>query len=308
MNSFNNKKKAVFENDKIATSMYRPFCKQYLYYGEKMIHRRGQMNDIFCKDNLAIVTTGINVTKDFSLQMVNGFVDSELNAHCECFPLYYYTQQAQGSLLNLDGESEFERHDGVSDWILNQAHERYENKAITKEDIFYYVYGFLHCPNYRETFANDLRKSLPKIPLVEKADDFWAFSKAGRELAELHLNYETVQPLECVTVKESGNYDVTKMRFTKKGEVSTIIYNDSVSIDNIPEKAYNYIVNGKSAIEWIMERYQVKTDKDSGIVNDPNDWCKEKGKPRYILNLLLSVIAVSVKTVDIVEKLPKVEF
>jgi predicted helicase len=151
---------------------------------------------------------------------------------------------------------------------------------------------------------------LPRLPLVESVADFWAFSKAGRQLAELHLNYETVAPSPDVTVTgdNGGNYTVSKMRFPKKDQKETINFNSSITLGNIPAKAYEYVVNGKSAIEWIMERYQLTTHKESGIVNDPNDWAKEVGNPRYILDLLLSVINVSIQTVDIVNSLPKVDF
>jgi predicted helicase len=159
---------------------------------------------------------------------------------------------------------------------------------------------------YRGTFADDLKKSLPRIPLVESADDFWAYSRAGRVLADLHLNYENVPPLDSVTV--TGNCSdcrVTKMKFLAKDRKDTIFYNDHIRIENIPDEAYEYIVNGKSAIEWILERYQVKTDKDSGYTNDPNKYAEEIRKPSYILDLLLSVITVSVKTVEIVKGLPE---
>lgn len=148
---------------------------------------------------------------------------------------------------------------------------------------------------------------MPRIPLVEKSDDFWAFSRAGRELARLHLEYESVAPLEGVTVSgDRSNCRVAKMRFKAKGEKDTIIFNQHITVSNIPAKAYEYVVNGKAAVEWVMERYQVKTDKDSGIVNDPNLYADETGQPEYILDLLLSVIAVSVQTMDIVEELPDI--
>ncbi|MBU6331828.1 MAG: hypothetical protein KGQ80_05385, partial [Bacteroidetes bacterium] len=196
-----------------------------------------------------------------------------------------------------------------SDFILERAKQQY-GKTVTKEDIFYYVYGFLHSKEYREIFANDLKKMLPRLPLVENVKDFWAFSKAGRQLAELHLNYETVAPSPdvIVTGDDGKTYSVDKIRFPKKDQKDTIHYNSKITLSNIPEKAYEYVVNGKSAIEWIMERYAVTTHKESGIVNDPNDWATEVGNPRYILDLLLSIINVSVQTVDIVTALPKVDF
>ena len=151
---------------------------------------------------------------------------------------------------------------------------------------------------------------LPRLPLVEDVKDFWAFSKAGRKLAELHINYETVPALKGVKVSgaDSDFYTVEKMRFPKKNQKDTIHYNSKITISNIPAKAYEYVVNSKSAIEWVMERYQVTTHKENGIKNDPNDWATEVGNPRYILDLLLSIINVSVQTVEIVEGLPKVKF
>ncbi len=183
-------------------------------------------------------------------------------------------------------------------------------KNVTKEDIFYYVYGFLHSPEYRTTFTNDLKKMLPRLPLVEDVRDFWKFSKIGRQLAELHVNYELVPPHPDVKVTgaESEFFTVQKMRFPQKGQKDTILYNSRITVSNIPAEAYEYVVNGKSAIEWIMERYQITTHKESGIVNDPNDWADEVGNPRYILDLLLSVINVSVQTVEIVAGLPKTKF
>jgi predicted helicase len=206
-------------------------------------------------------------------------------------------------------EYDYIRHDAVSGFILEQAQTRY-GPRVTKEDIFYYVYGILHSPEYRNTFANDLKKMLPLLPLVEKPADFWAFSEAGRKLAELHLNYEEQEkpPEVGVTGLEHKNFTVTKMSFPAKGQKDTILYNADITISNIPTKAYEYVVNGKSAIEWVMERYAVTTHKESGIKNDPNDWAAEHNNPRYILDLLLSVITVSLKTIDIENGLSKVEW
>jgi predicted helicase len=234
----------------------------------------------------------------------------------QCFPLFYYEerQKQQRTIFDEAGENEYIRRDGVTDFILERAKKQY-GKNVTKEDIFYYVYGFLHSPEYREKFANDLKKMLPRLPLVEDVRDFWAFSKAGRKLADLHINYESVPAYPGVAVaqssddsKSSYDYKVTKMRFPKKDQKDTIIYNSKITVSNIPAKAYEYVVNGKSAIEWIMERYQITTHKESGIRNDPNDWATEVDKPSYILDLLLSIINVSVQTVDIVVGLPKVSF
>jgi len=191
---------------------------------------------------------------------------------------------------------------------------------VSKEDIFYYVYGVLHSPEYRTRFAADLKKMLPRIPLTQEAKDFQAFSAAGRELAHWHLNYETVQPWPLVEHIDRLNFDaselfqVQKMTFARptpeqkaagaKWDKTRIIYNSHVTISKIPLEAYNYVVNGKPAIEWVMERYQVTRDKDSGIVNDPNDWCREHNQPRYIIDLVGRVVRVSMETIQIVENLP----
>lgn len=243
--------------------------------------------------------------------MSNWLISYDLLEKTQCFPLYYYEERLKSSPTLFDGaaEGEYIRRDGISDFILKRCQEQY-GKNVTKEDIFYYVYGILHSPEYRKAFASDLKKMLPRIPLVEDVRDFWRFSKAGKQLAELHINYETVPPYPGVQVQgeDSGHFIVDKMRFPAKDRKDTIIYNSRITISNIPIKAYEYVVNGKSAIEWIMERYQVKVDKASGIKNDPNDWSEEVGNPRYILDLLLCIINVSVQTVEIVEGLPGLRF
>ncbi|MHC2993768.1 hypothetical protein OB13_20110, partial [Pontibacter sp. HJ8] len=160
-----------------------------------------------------------------------------------------------------------------------------------------------HCPEYRQTFANDLKKMLPRIPLVDKPKDFWAFSKGGRKLAELHVGYENISPADIVVKGEEHNYyRVEKIRFVSKKNKCKIIFNSKITIESIPDEAYEYVVNGKSAIEWIMERYQITTHKESSIKNDPNDWSTDN--TRYILDLLLRIIRVSIETVSIVKSLP----
>lgn len=330
-----------FNIESITKCNYRPFFKQNLYYNRQLNERVYQMPKIFPngnENNLIICVPGAGDKKEFSTLISNQIADLGFTGSSQCFPLYYYEEKetVQSSLFDGAGEGKYIRRDGVSDFILKRAIEQY-GKSVSKEDIFYYVYGILHSPEYRDSFANDLKKMLPRIPLVEKPKDFWAFSKAGKALAELHINYEEVPPAKGVMVLyntipqdeiekgiagkdlEAVNYKVQKMAFGKtKQEIdgknktvadkSTIVYNSQITISEIPEKAYKYVVNGKSAIEWIMERYQVKTDKKSGITNNPNDWSEEVGNPKYILDLLLSIINVSVQTVDIVNELPKLKF
>lgn len=250
--------------------------------------------------------------------------DLELIGKSQCFPLYWYEDTKSNNPQDLfaqamSEEDRYVRHDGITDWILKTAKKQYGNN-VKKEDIFYYVYGLLHSSDYRTTFATDLKKSLPRLPLLDKKEDFWAFSMAGRDLAELHLNYESIEPYQFCKIKSEAftqegdfkTYRVQKMRFGKKDsktpDKSTIIYNSAITISGIPKEAYEYVVNGKSAIEWIMERYAITTDSKSGITNDPNDWAKEQGDEKYIFNLLLRVINVSVKSAKIIKSLPKVSF
>lgn len=305
-------------NEEYRLTIYRPFIKTNSYFDDDLNQERYQLPKLFPTNkysNLVIVNTGVGAGKPFSVLLVNNIPNYDFIEKSNCFPLYYYAENnaTQKGLFDEDNKQDFIRRDAISDFILERAKKIY-GKNVTKEDIFYYVYGFLHSVSYREMFANDLKKMLPRLPLVEDVKDFWAFSKAGRQLAELHLNYETVAPF--VDAKVSGDdgtfYTVDEMRFPKgqkaKDKPDTIIYNSKITISNIPAKAYEYVVNGKSAIKWIMERYQVSTDKESGITNNPNDWATETGNPRYILDLLLSIINVSVQTVNIVNALPVIDF
>ena len=232
-------------------------------------------------------------------------------------------QNDQGDLFNTPSEEnpqsehpKLVRKDGISDAGLAHFQKSYPNENITKEDIFYYVYGLLHSEDYRTRFADNLTKELPRIPCVKQAQDFWYFSQAGRDLAYWHLNYETVEPYPATLdtgktpynqLKDEDFY-VTKMKFAKKGEKQAVIYNSKITIRDIPLEAYDYIVNGKSALEWVMERQGVSTHKDSGITNDANDWAIETmGNAAYPLELFLCVINVSLETMKIVKGLPKLE-
>ncbi|MBT4935282.1 DEAD/DEAH box helicase, partial [Candidatus Woesearchaeota archaeon] len=318
-------KSLKFDINEIRKAFRAPFCREYLLFNEDWNWSRVLLPKVFPEkntDNYLISTIGKGASRDFSVLISNTVIDYHFEQNGQCFPLYYYEkrEKLQASLFDEAGESEYIRRDGISDFILERAKKIY-GKNVSKEDIFYYVYGILHSQDYRDKFANDLKKMLPRIPLVDEPRDFWKFSKAGRALADLHINYESAPPYEGVTVvgaevlsfldnepADTNLFQLQKMRFPKKDQKETIIYNSKITIENIPEEAYEYVVNGKSAIEWIMERYQVKTDKKSGIKNDPNDWAKEVGNPRYILDLLLSIINVSIKTVDIVYDLTELKF
>ena len=304
----------TFKTHEFKQASYRPYCKQNLYFDKPFIESPGLSAKLFPKENVGnmiICITGTGDRRGFASLISDRITDLQIVENSQQFPLYYYEerQKQTQSLFDEANEREYIRRDGISDFILDRAKKMY-GKTISKEDIFYYVYGFLHSPEYRIGFGNDLKKMLPRLPLLDDVRDFWKFSKAGRALAVLHINYETLPAYEGVSVTgiDSGYYHVEKMRFSKKDQKDTINFNSKITISNIPTQAYEYLVNGKSAIEWIMERYQITTHKESGIRNDPNDWADEVGNPRYILDLLLSVINVSVKTVEIVAGLPKVEF
>lgn len=207
----------------------------------------------------------------------------------------------------------YRKIDNITDDALRRFASTYGN-AISKDDIFFYVYGLLHSPEYRETYASDLKKMLPRIPLVE---DPWPFVEAGRKLSDLHLGYESVTPfpLDGLDIEPVGDpyefFRVQKMaidKVRKDGKLaqnrSAIIYNSRVTLNGIPEDAYRYMLGSRSAIEWIIDRYQVRTDKASGIVNDPNDFSREVGEPRYIIDLLARTVTVSLETMEVVDDLP----
>ncbi|MCL1974771.1 MAG: helicase, partial [Firmicutes bacterium] len=301
-----------YDADANVACMYRPFTKSNLYFSSNIIEMPGIWSKLFPSKNhknLAICVPGIGDRKGFSAVIVNAPTSLDFFEKTQCFPLFYYEKiQVQQSTL-FDSKDEYTRRDGITDFILNRCRDNYGLK-VTKEDIFYYVYGLLHSPDYRTQFVADLKKMLPRLPLVDKPDDFWVFSKAGRALADLHLNYEKQPP--CAEVKvtgaETGKFQVENIKFPNKTDKSVIEYNAYIKLSNIPLIAYEYVANGRSAIEWIMKQYKVKIDDDSGIKNDPNDWATEHDNPRYILDLLLSVITVSLETRKIVNSLPKLHF
>lgn len=320
--------KIKFDKNKLIDGTYRPFVKQKFCNIDEIIEMPGLSKKLFPTPNhknLLICTQSISGKNEYMPLITNTISDLHFNGDTQCFPLYYYEEIAvkhdgfandlfadSSAISGTAGGTQYVRHDGISDFILKQAQTKHGGK-VTKEDIFYYVYGILHSKSYRHTFAADLKKTLPRLPLVSDYQKFWAFVKAGRDLSRLHLEYETVPHLADAQIDgtEKNNFTVSQMKFSKIGkekDKSTILFNGDITIKNIPPKVYEYTVNGKSAVEWIMERYAVTTDAKSGITNDPNDWAAEHQKPRYILDLLLSVMNVSVQTVDIVNGLPEVDW
>lgn len=291
------KKSKMFEFDdtKCRLSLYRPFTKKYLYYDYDVVERPGKYYNQFGKDNLVITTTGRGTSRDFSVIVTNLLPDIQLQMNGQGFMRYDN---------EVDETSLFQNND-------NMSQEYADKLGLSLDDTFAYVYGLLNSREYQEKYANDLKKDLARIPIVKNKEKY---VEVGQKLMDLHLKYEEVPVYDGVEITPFVNpsYKVTKMRFAKKrdengklvNDLSTIIFNSDITISNIPEKAYEYVVNGRSAIEWIIDQYQVKTDRKSGITDDPNDYSENE---KYIFNLLLRIINVSVQTVDLIKSLPRFE-
>ncbi|MBI0002177.1 DEAD/DEAH box helicase [Bartonella sp. W8122] len=318
--AFRKQVKGIYSVDKIKSSLYRPFTKEFLYFDKLFNNSIYKIPLIFPNaeaENTVICVSGIGAISAFSSFISNKITCLDAIEKGQCFPMYLYEQEsAEEGLFASDDKPKLKRRDAITDAGLQHFQKAYQDNTISKEDLFYYIYGLLHSEDYRTRFADNLMKELPRIPAVKKFDDFKAFSQAGRALANLHLNYETIEqyPATLVTKNknlEDSDYYVQKMKYGRNGkdkDLSTIIYNDKITIKDIPLEAYDYIVNGKSAIDWVVERQGVKTDKASGIVNDANDWAIETmHNPAYPLELLLRVITVSLETMKIVHNLPKLD-
>ena len=332
--------KLEYSEKSIRKSLYRPFTKYFGYINRDLNDAIYQMPKIYPLngiENKTIYLSGVGARKEFSILMTDITPDLELIEKGQCFPLYLYEKEETQAVNSDDlfvNPSEkttaydgYQRREAITDEAFAHFKAAYPSEDFSKEDMFYYIYGLLHSEEYREKYADNLSKQLPRIPCVKSAVDFWAFSQAGRELAELHLNYESVPMYQDVLFKGGlkllGNqisggvgedFYVEKMKFGKKTDEetgkkvdnkTTIIYNSQFTLANIPEEAYDYVVNGKPALEWVMERQSVKTDKASGIVNDANDWAIETmNNPRYPMELFLRVVTVSLETMRIVRALP----
>lgn len=266
--------------------LYRPFVKKWLYYDPNIIERSRKFRRTFGEHNEVILVPGTGSRRKFSTLVTDKIPDLNiLDAGAQGFSRY---NNEESKILKLDNS--------------NMRESVVKELGLNEEEGFYYIYGVLHSPVYRERYANDLQKSLPRIPILNNKEDYVGI---GRQLAYLHLNYEDQPIWDGVEVEISKpDYRVKKMKHPKKGVLNTIIYNENITIKNIPEQAYDYVVNGRPAIEWIINQYQVKTDKKSGITDDPNEF---SDNPKYILNLLLSVITVSMRTLELIDELPEFE-
>lgn len=310
-----------FDLTKIRLSVYRPFIPSFLYFDKFWNLRQYQMTKIFPESkskNLVICSSGVG-SKEYSCLMVDHIPCLDFLEKTQCFPRWLPGEQTKGAEDTLDFGEPSEMPSGFSQEALPHFQAAYPGKPITEDDLFYYIYGILHSEDYRMRYANNLMKELPRIPRVATYEQFMAFVEAGQELARLHVHFEDVAPYAGVkfeyTKVGQPSYRVTQMKWGKiKGKTgnaakdkTTLIYNDWITVKNIPLEAQEYVVNKKSALDWVVERACVSIDKASGIVNDFNDYAAEMGSERYPLDLFLKIITVSLETMKIVKTLPKLE-
>lgn len=323
---------AEIDPAKIVPCVYRPFFKQNAYYDRMFNQRVSQLPSIFPtgrEDNRIIMVKQNWQGYGHFVLMTDCIVDLQTDGGSQCFPLYLYEQSIEDAdedlLSPLKAKPDMVAGQSVSKEALADFLAKHPGKPITAEDIFYYTYAILHAPDYHDIFGENISKELPRVPCVKKWDDFTRFVEAGRKLGDLHVGYESVEPY-AATVKQ-GDLDlahipdpekffrVEKMAFGKKKDRSIISYNANITLIDIPIEAYDYVVNGKSAIEWVMDRQKVAVDrynpntkKGSDIVNDPNRYAIETvGDPRYPYDLLRRVITVSLEAVKFVKSLPKLD-
>ncbi len=291
-NLIKNKNLQESHKDRIRLALYRPFNKQWLYWDKDWINRQREFSKIFPNKDAqnVVINTGVGNGKNFSALVSDCISNYDLIFHNQAYPLYYYDDLGN-------------RHHAISGYCLNLFREHYKDNLITEEEIFYYIYAIFHHKGYLEKYKNSLTKEDPRIGLSE---DFKELSVLGKELAELHLNYESgemhtsVEYTTLMNAEQEGYYDVETM--TKKGD--RIHYNNNIAITKIPKKAFEYVVNGKSAIDWVIERYKKTTNEDSKIKNNPNDYAGGK----YVFELLCRVIKLSEKSVDLIEKISTKRF
>ncbi|TDZ94276.1 type ISP restriction/modification enzyme [Mycobacteroides salmoniphilum] len=314
-------KRLKFSNESVHFGLYRPFIRQSVYFNSDLNEAQGQLNTIFptrTHSNLGFYVVGPAASAGFAALATRLMPNLHTLDSGQFFPRYTYEKvEAEEGRLDIstdDGEIDqwgYRHIDNITDDILKLYREALGKNTITKDDIFEFVYGLLHSPSYRSKYAADLKKMLPRIPTPNTLDEFEQFRIAGRHLMVLHADYESAAPYPLdVQLKKGADpqdretWRVQKMKWKSKADHSTIIYNPQVTIADIPDDAERYMLGSKSALGWIIDRYQVKTDKDSGIVNDPNDWCDEHDDPTYIVDLIKKVTTVAVETMQIVDSLP----
>jgi predicted helicase len=315
------RRKLEFDPQNVVEGAYRPFSRQAVYFDVGLNERVSQLKDMYPTSNhqnWGILLTGPSSHFEFTPFMVDALPNLHTLDTCQFFPRWTYEKaEIPYGQLDLDGSTEdidqygYRRVDNVTDEILTDYRCSY-GEDVTKDDVFYYVYGVLHSPDYRSMYAADLTKMLPRIPKVTSTADFQVFVGVGRQLASLHLGYETVEPYPLTEVVKEGApmnaaalYRVNKMKYGPGKDKTKLIYNSWITLERIPAEAQDYLLGPRSGIDWLVDRYQVKVDKKSGITNDPNDWAVEHGRPRYILDLIKRVTTVSVRTVELVFQLPR---
>ncbi|MFJ6689943.1 DEAD/DEAH box helicase [Streptomyces sp. NPDC091294] len=314
----------VFDAAVLRTSMYRPFSRQWAYFAPELNQRTSHLGQLFPTpehENFGFYITGTGSEEPFSVLMTDAIPDlhavgtKSVGPHFARYTYRELTVEGGFDFGGEDGGAAYERVDNITDATFAAYRKTYADTepGLTRDDIFFYVYGLLHSPAYREAYAADLKKSLPRIPKVRA---FRAFAEAGRRLSELHVGYESAKPFGGIVISlnntrpdmpEADLFRVTKMKIPKTKGVqdrTRIVYNNHITLENIPEEAYEYQLGARSAIEWIIDRYQVKTDPKSGILNDPNEWSDD---PRYIVDLLRRIVTVSLATTEIVRHLPPLD-
>ena len=305
-------KELKFKPLAVTESLYRPFTKQWLYYDRHFNERVNRMPKIFPigeqhTENRVILTDSKFNGYGMVALMSDTLPNLDVVGGAQSFPLYTY---------NNNGDKE--KTNAISAYGLKALTKGFSGNSFSREDVFYYIYGLLHSPDYIDQYKNNLSRQLPRIPKVKREEDFWAFSRAGRELGDLHCRYEDVEPYKVTFSRgdvalsapddPEAFYSVTKMKFAKKGDKSTVVYNNNITITDIPLESYEYVINRKPALEWVMDRQYVKPDKQSGIVNDANRYAIETvGDPAYPLKLFQRVITVSLETMRIVKSLPTLD-
>lgn len=352
--SFKRNIQATFSASRVQLSNYRPFSRMWVYFDTMLNHRTYQLPQILPTASHRNLTIAVedDSRKELTSLMTDLLPDLHTMGTTQTFPLYtweplsptsggepdLFANLATASESSSDGAATassldfsrpisdqipvildgYRRVDNVTDATLASYREHYGDAGITKEDIFFYVYALLHHPEYRERYEDDLKKMLPHIP---RAAGFHTYASVGRELADLHVNYERVEPYPSVQEEASlhapadpwERYRIgeRKMRFPKLGrrdkDFTRLEYNDYVTLTGIPAQAQGYSISGRSPLEWIIDRYHVKTDKASGIVNDPNDFLREQGRPDAVVDLIKRLVTVSMRTQELLATLPKLE-
>lgn len=295
--------KAIIDAGDIRDIMYRPFVKKKLYFSSIVLDRIGKWKNIIPNPtdrNLNITISTPPCKKGYSALAFNIISDIHCMEQAQSIPVEWINDNTQGSLFEFAGFDQNE--DTLNDNALSLFKEKYEDKSITSSSIFSYIYAVLNSKDYKEKYSNNLSKEMPRIPFLK---DFWGWSNIGKALIDLHLNYEKAKPYAGVKIeKNTEDYKVTKIRYLLKDRKDTIIFNDHIIISNIPLKAYDYVVNGRSPIDWVLDQYQYNVDKESGIIDDPNTYDEVKGG-KYVFDLILSLITVSLETQKLIKELPE---